>query len=225
MIRRCLGYGLMMAVLFGFWHTLGRPRPVAAPEPSPGKRLQSVSYAPFDTVESPLEAGPEGPILSHARIDTDLAILARRFEGIRTYSALGMAAVPVLAEKHGLKVMLGAWVSADPVATRRELVEVIDLARRYRSCVKAVVVGNEALLRRRPFLERFGNLAALIALHRLAVIALALMATLVALVFYNVGLAAVAIVPAGLVLARHKLDADIPAVIPMPVVIDEAKIP
>jgi glucan 1,3-beta-glucosidase len=148
MIKRFLAYGLMLVLLSGFWHVLGRPRPIPEADLAAAKRLQSVSYAPFAKDESPLNLGPEGPTLSPRRIDADLAILARRFDGIRTYSALGMAPVARSAEKHGLKVLLGAWVSADPVATRRELAEVIAIARRHRSCVRAVVVGNEALLRR-----------------------------------------------------------------------------
>ncbi|MEE4608198.1 MAG: hypothetical protein V2L15_04870, partial [Desulfobacteraceae bacterium] len=148
MIKRSLAYGLMLATLFGFWYALGRPQSVPEPDLSPDQRLQSVSYAPFEKDQSPLKAGPGGPTISPGRIDADLAILARRFEGIRTYSALGMEAVPAAAEKHGLEVLLGAWVSADPVATRRELTKVVELAQRHRSSVKAVVVGNEALLRR-----------------------------------------------------------------------------
>lgn len=148
MIKRSLAYGLMLAALFGFWSALGRPQPVPEPDLSPHRRLQSVSYAPFEKDQSPLTAGPDGPSVSPGRIDADLAILARRFQGIRTYSALGLDGVPAAAEKHGLEVLLGAWVSADPVATRRELAKVVELARRHRSCVKAVVVGNEALLRR-----------------------------------------------------------------------------
>jgi glucan 1,3-beta-glucosidase len=148
MIKRFLAYGFMLAALFGFWYAIGRPGRVPEPGLAPGQRLQSVSYAPFDKDQNPLKSGPDGPDISADRIDRDLAILAQRFEGIRTYSTLGMEALPALAEKHGLKIMLGAWVGADPAATRRELDNVIEIARRHRSCVQAVVVGNESLLRR-----------------------------------------------------------------------------
>jgi glucan 1,3-beta-glucosidase len=148
MIKRFLAYGFMLAALFGFWYAIGRPGRVPEPGLAPGQRLQSVSYAPFDKDQNPLKSGPDGPDISADRIDRDLAILAQRFEAIRTYSTLGMESLPAPAEKHGLKIMLGAWVGADPAATRRELDKAIEIARRHRSCVQAVVVGNESLLRR-----------------------------------------------------------------------------
>ncbi len=56
--------------------------------------------------------------------------------------------MPRIARDLGLKVLLGAWLRRDPIRNAREIATVIDLANRYSDTVKAVIVGNEVLLRR-----------------------------------------------------------------------------
>jgi exo-beta-1,3-glucanase (GH17 family) len=148
MMKTALAYGLILTAVFAFWYAVGHPRLVKEPALSIDHKLQSVSYAPFEKDQSPLDLGLKGLTISDQRIDADLAILSRRFDCIRTYSVAGLEAVPAFAEKYGLKVLLGAWVSGDPVLTRKEVSKVIELARRHPSCVRGIVVGNEALLRR-----------------------------------------------------------------------------
>ncbi len=148
MMKMAVAYGVILTAVFGFWYAVGHPRWVTEPALSPDHKMQSVSYAPFEKDQSPLDFGLKGLTVSDQRIDTDLAILSRRFDGIRTYSVAGLEAVPAFAEKYGLKVLLGAWVSGDPVLTQKELTKVIELARRHPTSVRGVVVGNEALLRR-----------------------------------------------------------------------------
>jgi exo-beta-1,3-glucanase (GH17 family) len=147
-MKPTLAYALMLAAVLVYWYAQGRSRAIAEPAPGPEQRLESVSYAPFEKDQSPLGLKDEVPTFSAARIDADLALLARRFDGIRIYSTAGLEALPPIAAKHGLKVLLGAWVSADPVATEKELERVIEMVRRHPSSVRAVVVGNETLLRR-----------------------------------------------------------------------------
>jgi len=53
-----------------------------------------------------------------------------------------------MAREHGLKLMAGAWVSSDPVATEKEIDELIAAANANPDVVTAVIVGNEALLRK-----------------------------------------------------------------------------
>lgn len=145
--RTVLLYTTLALVIGAAWAALGRPRAVEAPAVPADSKLQCASYTPFRDGQSPydLDAGLTIPL---ANIEQDLALLAGTFECVRTYSVTGLEAVPAVAEKLGLKVLLGAWVSADPIATRKELRGVIDLARRHPSVVRAVVVGNEALLRK-----------------------------------------------------------------------------
>jgi exo-beta-1,3-glucanase (GH17 family) len=143
------------ALLTGYWCWQGRP--VMLPDVAGvDHKLQCVSYSPFDKDQSPLTL----PIvLRPHRIDTDLDLLAQYFSCVRTYSMTGMEDLPALARKHGLKLMLGAWVSTDPVATQQEIDLLVAAANLHPDIVTSVIVGNEALLRK----EITGkNLAALI---------------------------------------------------------------
>ena len=81
-------------------------------------------------------------------MDADLALLATRFECIRTYSMTGLEALPDLARKHGLKLMIGAWVNSNPVDTAKEVDLLIASANANPDVVSAVIVGNETLLRK-----------------------------------------------------------------------------
>ncbi len=141
-------YTLILTAVFAFWYGAGHPRLVKESALSMDHKLQSVSYAPFEKNQSPLDVGLKGLKISDQRIDADLAILSRRFDCIRTYSVAGLEAVPAYAEKYGLKVLLGAWISGDPVLSQQEVTRVIELAKRHPAIIRGIVVGNEALLRR-----------------------------------------------------------------------------
>jgi exo-beta-1,3-glucanase (GH17 family) len=131
------------AALWFFWMQQGRA--LLLPEiVSSTHKLQCASYSPFDKEQSPLVPFTISP----QRVDADLALLARYFSCVRTYSMTGFEAVPELAQKHGLKLMLGAWVSSDPVSTRKEIEQLVAAANRYPDVVQSLVIGNEALLRK-----------------------------------------------------------------------------
>lgn len=59
-----------------------------------------------------------------------------------------MENLPEIAARHGLTVLLGAWVNADPQATRKEISKLIALVRSRPDVIQAVVIGNEVLLRK-----------------------------------------------------------------------------
>ena len=140
--------------LFAFWSYLGRT--VALPEvASAAHKLQCVSYSPFDKDQTPLR---DDFVIRPARMDADLALLAKYFSCVRTYSVTGLEELPVYAQKYGLKVMLGAWVSPDEKNTRAEIERLIAAANRYPDVVQAVIVGNEALLRKDISGERLADL-------------------------------------------------------------------
>ncbi|MFJ3524123.1 glycosyl hydrolase family 17 protein [Pseudomonas sp. NPDC090203] len=135
---------IALFALCGYWYGLGKP--VVLPDAAtPTHKLQCASYTPFDKDQSPFDQ-PFKP--RPARMDADLALLATRFECIRTYSMTGLEAIPDLARKHGLKVMLGAWVSASAADTDKEIKALIKEANAYPDVVTAVIVGNETLLRK-----------------------------------------------------------------------------
>ncbi|MFZ5491608.1 MAG: beta (1-6) glucans synthase [Pseudomonadota bacterium] len=147
MKRLALVYALVLLVIGSVWAALGRPRTVEPPGMAAGKKLQCVSYTPFRDGQSPYDFD-RGLRIPATSVDQDLKLLAKTFDCVRTYSVTGLEAVPAAAERLGLSVLLGAWVSADPVATQKELLGVIALAKRHPSVVRAVIVGNEALLRK-----------------------------------------------------------------------------
>lgn len=140
-----LAFAAAAALILAFWAFLGAP--VAMP-PSPlgaGGKLQCVSYAPFRGRQSPLEAAPT---IGAQQIDEDLARLSRITDCVRTYSVdYGLDQIPALARKHGLKVLLGLWLSRDADKNRAQIDTAVRLANAYRDVVRAVVVGNEVLLR------------------------------------------------------------------------------
>lgn len=145
---------LALLALAALWYGLGRPvhLPDAA---SATHKLQCASYTPFDKDQSPFDQPFK---LRPARMDADLALLAERFQCIRTYSMTGLEAIPALARKHGLKVMLGAWVNANPVDTDKEITALIASANANPDVVSAVIVGNETLLRKEITGERLAGL-------------------------------------------------------------------
>lgn len=135
---------IALLALCAYWYSLGKP--VILPDAAtPTHKLQCASYTPFDKDQSPFD---QPFTLRPARMDADLALLATRFDCIRTYSMTGLEAIPELARKHGLKVMLGAWVNASAEDTAKEVKALIAAANAYPDVVTAVIVGNETLLRK-----------------------------------------------------------------------------
>lgn len=121
-------------------------RGAAQAVPEPGiTRLDCVSYAhPGDL----FEFGPKQPIPS-AVIERELAALAGISGCVRTYSTDdGQDVVVQVAARLGLKVLLGAWLSRDPARNRGEIERAIALANAHPDTIRAVILGNEVLLRR-----------------------------------------------------------------------------
>ena len=111
----------------------------------PAAKLECVSYAPFREGQNPLQPGL---VIAPEQMAQDLAQLAKVTGCIRTYSVgNGLDRVPELAEKAGLKVMLGAWIGTNRADNRTQMETAIALAKQYPSVISAVIVGNEVLLR------------------------------------------------------------------------------
>jgi exo-beta-1,3-glucanase (GH17 family) len=127
------------------WWWLGKP--VQLP-PSPlanGGKLSCISYAPFRDGQDPLVPGT---MVSAEQIDEDLTLLSRYTDCIRTYSnANGLAQIPAIARRHGLKMLMGLWLANKAPFNRQQIATAIDLAKTYPDVITAVVVGNEVLLR------------------------------------------------------------------------------
>ena len=130
---------LALAAAGSWWHDA---RPVPLPDGAAG-RLPCMSYAP-----SQQHGGRAGRALTAERIRLDLELLARRTSCVRTYTvAEGHDLVPAVAQELGMEVLLGLWLGRDALHNERELAHGIAVANRHRGTVRAIVVGNEVLLR------------------------------------------------------------------------------
>jgi len=136
---------LVLAAVFGagYWWSLGRPVPL--PD-SPTTRIACVSYAPFRFAgETPFD--PHA-FVSPERIDADLKDLSTRFDCVRTYSmGQGLGAVPEIAGRYGMKVLMGVWLGRDLAANEREMQLAMASAKKHAANLRGIVVGNEVLLR------------------------------------------------------------------------------
>jgi glucan 1,3-beta-glucosidase len=131
----------VLAVLF--WSWMGRPVPM--PD-APGGRLQCLSYTPYDGSSSPLDSSYT---VAPGHIRAELEALHPYTECIRTYSSMPpQGEVVKVAEALGMKVYLGIWISANAADNAKEIAAALDLAKAYPDAIKAIVVGNEVMLRR-----------------------------------------------------------------------------
>lgn len=144
MYRLVIGVLIVLALaLTAFCIDLGRPVEMVD---APGGRVQCVSYAPSSRRDETLV--DVGVIVPPERIERDLKLLAARFDCVRTYSqSNGLAEVPRLARPLGLEVMMGVWLGRDPEMNEREIESALRVAARDRDVLRAIVVGNEVLLR------------------------------------------------------------------------------
>jgi glucan 1,3-beta-glucosidase len=119
--------------------------------------LPCVSYAPFRRAgHTPFD--PNLRLTAEALRD-DLSRLARLTGCVRLYGVShGLDQVPAIAGELGLKVAVGAWISRDAAANETELERALELARRHPDVVRAVIVGNEVLLRRELTAQQLASL-------------------------------------------------------------------
>lgn len=139
----CCALLLALLTLAGAWYLRGHAVELADAA-APGQRLQCASYSPFGKDQSPFD---QPFALRPQQMDSDLALLAKHFSCVRTYSMTGLEGIPELARQHGLKLILGAWINAMPADSEREVRKLIEAANAYPDVVQAVIVGNETLLR------------------------------------------------------------------------------
>ena len=133
----------LAALLFAAWYVPNRP--VDPPGGLAGEKFSSLSFAAYRPWESPLTKR----FPTEAEADADMALLARVAGAARTYAAHeGDFDIAALAQKHGVKVWQGIWLSGNRADNERELARGIALANTYPNTIIRVVVGNEVLLRR-----------------------------------------------------------------------------
>ncbi|HEY5672171.1 MAG TPA: glycosyltransferase [Malonomonas sp.] len=134
-----LGFGLGTFLLWGWGN---RP----STEPPWPAQIAGMSFSPLHLDNDPVE----GKYPSEAQIDSDLALLRGQVRAIRTYGLGGsLSSIPQLAEKHGMKVTLGAWLTDNLEENERELERLISVVKQNKKSknIIQVVVGNETILR------------------------------------------------------------------------------
>ena len=130
-----------VALNFAFWWVQGRPQDIPDAH---DQRVRSASFSPYRAGQSPF-----GASFTREQLEQDVAVAAKTVTRIRTYANTNQfAPVPELARKHGLKVILGAWVGANLKDNEKEIQGLIQAANAYPDAVESVIVGNEVLLRR-----------------------------------------------------------------------------
>jgi glucan 1,3-beta-glucosidase len=136
---------LVAVAIVAAWWWLGLPVEMPASSVARGEKLYCLSYAPFRGTQTPLDPTTR---IDPRQIEDDLERLARITDCVRTYSTdVGLDRVPEIAERHGLKVMLGAWISRDTARNRREIETAVGLVQSHPAAIRSLIVGNEALLR------------------------------------------------------------------------------
>jgi len=138
-------FALTALAITAAWWWLGAP--IRLP-PSPlanGGKLYCVSYAPFRDGQDPLS---ENVQVSAKKIDEDLTLLSRYTDCVRTYSVeYGQDQIPGIAQRHGMKVLQGIWLSNKAERNQRQIATAVALAKKYPDVIRAIIVGNEVLLR------------------------------------------------------------------------------
>jgi exo-beta-1,3-glucanase (GH17 family) len=133
------------AVIVGTWSWLGAPVALPSSPLAAGEKLYCVSYSPFRGGQTPFDQTLR---IGAAQIDDDLARLASVTDCVRTYSTeLGLDQVAGIAQRHGMKVIQGVWLGRERPRNRAEIETAVALAARYPGTIRALVAGNEVLLR------------------------------------------------------------------------------
>ncbi len=136
---------LSAAIIAGAWFWLGRPESMPQAPVAAGEKLYCLSYAPFRGQQTPFDADI---VIPAAQIEQDLTQLAKLTDCVRIYSVdQGLEQVAPISAKLGLKVMQGFWLSNNPAKNQLQVDAAVALANRYPETIRALVAGNEVLLR------------------------------------------------------------------------------
>lgn len=145
-MRTALGlYALSAMIVAAAWAWLGAEVTMPSAPLSPDGKLHCVSYAPFRGAQTPLDRSTQ---IDPRQIEEDLSRLKAITDCVRTYSNdFNLDRVAGIAQRHGLQVIQGLWLSSHADRNKEQVETAIRLAQAYPTVIRAIVVGNEALLR------------------------------------------------------------------------------
>ncbi|HRE22237.1 MAG TPA: beta-(1-6) glucans synthase, partial [Rhabdaerophilum sp.] len=108
--------------------------------------IHCVSFAPFRDGQSPFDITTRIP---YEQVEEDMKAIRKVTDCVRTYATdFGGQYVPPIARQLGMKIYLGIWIGDDEMRNRVQVETAIAFANRYPETIRAVIVGNEVLLRR-----------------------------------------------------------------------------
>jgi glucan 1,3-beta-glucosidase len=146
---------LAAALSVALWAWLGHP--VALP-PAPEAKLHCASYTPFRGDQTPFD---QALVIPPRQIADDLKQLKPVTDCVRTYAVnQGLDQVVPIAAGLGMKVLLGIWIGREPTDNEAQIKTAIELAHAYPGAIRAIIVGNEVLLRGEQTGETLAALAA-----------------------------------------------------------------
>ncbi len=107
--------------------------------------LKGVCYGPFRDNENP----DKGIFPLEDAIGEDIVFLSKITPKIRTYGAVEtLGEIPRICEKTGIDCYLGAWLGEYETENKKEIDLLLKISRQDLKCLKALIVGNEVLLRK-----------------------------------------------------------------------------
>ena len=110
------------------------------------KGMHGICFSMYEDGQEP------GDIITEAQVERRIKILKPYSKWVRSFSCIeGNEHVPRIARKHGMKTLVGAWLSDNREDNEREIEGLIGLAKE--GCVDIAAVGNEVLFRNELTLE------------------------------------------------------------------------
>jgi exo-beta-1,3-glucanase (GH17 family) len=108
--------------------------------------MHGIGFSMYEDGQEP------GAIITEAQVERRIKILASHSKWVRSFSCIdGNEHIPRIAHKHGMKTLVGAWLSDDKEQNEKEIEALIQLAKE--GSVDIAAVGNEVLYRKDLTLE------------------------------------------------------------------------
>jgi exo-beta-1,3-glucanase (GH17 family) len=111
------------------------------------KGMHGVCFSMYEDGQEP------GDVITEEQVDRRIKIIKPYAKWVRSFSCIeGNEHIPRIAHKHGMKNMVGAWLSDDLDKNEEEITALIQLGKE--GCVNIAAVGNEVLYRKELTLEQ-----------------------------------------------------------------------
>jgi len=103
-------------------------------------RMHGLCFSPYEEGQQP------GDIITEEQIRRRMQIIKPYTKWIRSFSCTdGNELIPQIAHEYGIKTMVGAWLGSDDEINKKEIANLIDIAKK--GYVDLAAVGNEVMYR------------------------------------------------------------------------------